>query len=324
MRSSACRPRIRSLRAKQLRAGKERIRNTSTRRACPAATVPLRSGLNRRIRDERDDSNCQQVVYLDSRTLQVLLVRLEMTSWRISFRYLSTCRDNALIQLLIKLQVFVLAGANKPYQGLIGDQRVPDAGHGLPNAQVGVKLVAIQTRHELGQERRQLLASLSCNHVEAKSCTLKVEVRWEDVRHTGGSAGPGMTPDARAAYLPGVPHGVMIGQVHELINEVWLVQVTGQRAEFFVRGQAVAPVAAVQRRGGQRDQQILQLRNRLRPVKLLDIIWYSPVWGFPQTFSLKHLRVLRQRMFHSVHRHKHQRKEPAGKGRDNNWLLVTT
>lgn len=29
-------------------------------------------------------------LYLDSRTLQVLLVRLEMTSCRISFRYLST------------------------------------------------------------------------------------------------------------------------------------------------------------------------------------------------------------------------------------------
>lgn len=31
------------------------------------------------------------LLYLDSRTLQVLLVRLEMTSCRISFRYLSTC-----------------------------------------------------------------------------------------------------------------------------------------------------------------------------------------------------------------------------------------
>lgn len=32
----------------------------------------------------------ETVLYLDSRTLQVLLVRLEMTSCRISFRYLST------------------------------------------------------------------------------------------------------------------------------------------------------------------------------------------------------------------------------------------
>lgn len=61
------------------------------------------------------------------------------------------------------------------YQGLISDQRVPDAGHGLANAQVRVKLVAIQARHELGQERSQLLASLGCNHVETESCTLKGE-----------------------------------------------------------------------------------------------------------------------------------------------------
>lgn len=50
----------------------------------------------------------QVLLYLDSRTLQVLLVKLEMTSWRISFRYLSTCSDDTLIQLLIQLQVFVL------------------------------------------------------------------------------------------------------------------------------------------------------------------------------------------------------------------------
>lgn len=50
----------------------------------------------------------QVLLYLDSRTLQVLLVKLEMTSWRISFRYLSTCSDDTLVQLLIQLQVFVL------------------------------------------------------------------------------------------------------------------------------------------------------------------------------------------------------------------------
>lgn len=32
----------------------------------------------------------------------------------------------------------------------------------------------------------------------------------------------------------------MIGEVHELVDEVWLIQVTRQWAEFFVSGQAVA------------------------------------------------------------------------------------
>lgn len=65
------------------------------------------------------------------------------------------------------------------YQGLISDQGIPDAGHGLANAQVGVKLVAVQTGHKLGQERSQLLPSLGCDHVETKSCSLKGgEVRW--------------------------------------------------------------------------------------------------------------------------------------------------
>lgn len=59
------------------------------------------------------------------------------------------------------------------YQGLISDQCIPDAGHGLANAQVGVKLVAVQTGHKLGQEWSHLLPSLGCDHVETKSCSLK-------------------------------------------------------------------------------------------------------------------------------------------------------
>lgn len=66
------------------------------------------------------------------------------------------------------------------YHGLISDQRIPDAGHGLANAQVRVKLVAIQTRHDLGQEWSQLLASLGRDHVETKSCTLKGEAGQKD------------------------------------------------------------------------------------------------------------------------------------------------
>lgn len=59
------------------------------------------------------------------------------------------------------------------YQGLISDQRIPDAGHGLPNTQVWVKLVAVQTRHKLRQEWSQLLPCLCCDYVEAKGCSLK-------------------------------------------------------------------------------------------------------------------------------------------------------
>lgn len=67
------------------------------------------------------------------------------------------------------------------YQGLISDQGIPDAGHGLANAQVGIKLVAVQTGHKLGQEWSKLLPGLGCDHVETKSCTLKGgEVRGKE------------------------------------------------------------------------------------------------------------------------------------------------
>lgn len=59
------------------------------------------------------------------------------------------------------------------YQGFVSDQGVPYAGHGLTYAQVGVKLVAVQTWHKLRQEWSQLLPGFGCNHVETKSCALK-------------------------------------------------------------------------------------------------------------------------------------------------------
>lgn len=67
------------------------------------------------------------------------------------------------------------------YQGFISDQGIPDAGHGLANAQVGVKLVAVKTGYELGQEWSQLLSGLSSDHVETKSCSLKGgQVGWKE------------------------------------------------------------------------------------------------------------------------------------------------
>lgn len=39
--------------------------------------------------------------------------------------------------------------------------------------------------------------------------------------------GAGWEYDVILWYLAGVPHGMMIGQVHELVNKIWLVQVTG-------------------------------------------------------------------------------------------------
>ena len=59
------------------------------------------------------------------------------------------------------------------YQGLVGDQGVPDAGHGLSDGHVGVKLVAVETRHQLGQEGGQLLPGLRSYDVEAKGCPLQ-------------------------------------------------------------------------------------------------------------------------------------------------------
>lgn len=49
-------------------------------------------------------------------------------------------------------------------------------------------------------------------------------------------------------YLAGIPHGVMIGKVHELVDKIWLIQVACQRAELFVSSQAVAA-----RNNGRRD-----------------------------------------------------------------------
>lgn len=70
-------------------------------------------------------------------------------------------------------QVIHVPHGLKSYQGLVSHQGIPDAGHGLSNAQVGVKLVTVEAGHELGQERGQLLSSLGRNHMEAKSCSLK-------------------------------------------------------------------------------------------------------------------------------------------------------
>lgn len=49
-------------------------------------------------------------------------------------------------------------------------------------------------------------------------------------------------------YLAGIPHGVMIGKVHELVDKIWLIQVACQRAELFISGQAMAA-----RNNGRRD-----------------------------------------------------------------------
>lgn len=35
----------------------------------------------------------------------------------------------------------------KPYNGFVSDEGVPDAGHGLSDAQVGIKLVPVETGH---------------------------------------------------------------------------------------------------------------------------------------------------------------------------------
>lgn len=53
------------------------------------------------------------------------------------------------------------------------------------------------------------------------------EARWSGMRY--------MSRD----YLAGIPHGMMIGKVHELVDKIWLIQVACQRAELFVSGQGV-------------------------------------------------------------------------------------
>ena len=48
-----------------------------------------------------------------------------------------------------------------------------------------------------------------------------------------------------ASYLPGVPHGMVIGQMHELVDQVRLVQLIGNGAQLLVGGQS-APVTQAQ------------------------------------------------------------------------------
>ncbi len=55
--------------------------------------------------------------------------------------------------------------------------------------------------------------------------------------------------EAEGGALLRVPNGVVIGQVHELVDQVRLVQVGGQRAQLAVRRQlAPVPAAAIETR----------------------------------------------------------------------------
>lgn len=74
----------------------------------------------------------------------------------------------------------LLAGSKPPrgtllvtHHRLVSDQRIPNAGHCLSNAQVGVKLVTVEPGKKLGQKWSQLLSSLGSYHIETKSCSLK-------------------------------------------------------------------------------------------------------------------------------------------------------
>lgn len=188
----------------------------------------------------------------------------------------------------------------RSYRGLISDQGVPDAGHSLANAQVGVKLVAVQSGHNLGQERGQLLPGLGRDHVETKRCPLKGrEVRWWEWWGGGVHVQWMWKPNEgmRTRYLAGVPHGMMIGQVHELVDQIRLVQVAGQRAELLVRSQAVT----VGWRGGTskergRQRSICETQKHfhyIRQSQKCPTVATSdlPIRSFPQPFSLEHLSV---------------------------------
>lgn len=115
----------------------------------------------------------------------MLLVRLDITSWRISLKYFSTCQKQTRYNYnnkSLKLQCpqFLLSNVIHDwviiiisYNGFICDKSIPDASHGLPDCQVGVKLVSIEAGNQLRQERSQLLTSLSCNYVKSKCSPLQ-------------------------------------------------------------------------------------------------------------------------------------------------------
>lgn len=80
----------------------------------------------------------------------------------------------------MRISSTLLAGSKAPcctllvtHHRLVSDQCVPNAGHCLSNAQVGVKLVTIEPGKKLGQKWSQLLSSLGSYHIETKSCSLK-------------------------------------------------------------------------------------------------------------------------------------------------------
>lgn len=35
-------------------------------------------------------------------------------------------------------------------------------------------------------------------------------------------------------YLPRIPHGMMVGQIHEFVNQIWLIEVTSQCTKLLV------------------------------------------------------------------------------------------
>lgn len=76
---------------------------------------------------------------------------------------------------------------------------------------------------------------------------------------------------------------MVVGQVHELVDQVRLVKVAGERAELLVGGQAVTAG------GGEGESMFGTAESQKTPtVGTSD----SPVRGFPQTFSLEHLGIL--------------------------------
>lgn len=78
---------------------------------------------------------------------------------------------------------------------LVGDQGIPNAGHCLSNAQVGVKLVTVEPGKKLGQKWSQLLSSLGSYHIETKSCSLKLQQKsicWNNL-HDHSVTAPGHT-----------------------------------------------------------------------------------------------------------------------------------
>lgn len=57
---------------------------------------------------------------------------------------------------------------------IVLDEGIPDGAHGLLDLGIGIKLVSVELRDDLGEEGLELFPCLCCNCTESKCSTLTI------------------------------------------------------------------------------------------------------------------------------------------------------